>query len=79
MVTINGKKVEATQVFDNLTSLKLPKTSEKIKIEGNYTSPGLRLGQMITMLTILSGLGYELFSRLQKKRVIKKFREEEEE
>lgn len=76
---INGKKVEATQVFDNLTSLKLPKTSKKIKIEGNYTSPGLRLGQMITILTILSCLGYEIFSRLQKKQAIKNFREEGEE
>lgn len=55
---INGRVVKSKQVFDNLTSLNLPETLEKIKIDGYYTSPGLRIGQGITILTVIFLLGY---------------------
>lgn len=63
---VNGEKVNAVQVFDNLTSLKLPENSKEIKVEGDYTPPGLRVGQLITILTIGLSFSYQIFSKLRK-------------
>lgn len=63
--TVDGKKVKIHQVVDNLMAIDL--TKGKHKVELNYQVPGLKIGWIVSIVSIILFIGFDFLKYRTKK------------
>ena len=63
--TVDGKKVKIHQVVDNLMAIDLTKGQHKVEL--NYQVPGLKIGWIVSIVSIILFIGFDFLKYRTKK------------